>query len=169
MKTQPEKLKEINKVLLALDKYDSSMSNNEIIEREKFSMPEFYNALRKLQLLKRVDSGNNRKVINDTPLTMKEYKSASDPYGKIAKKKKREILAPAKKGTVSKKAVKRAVRKIKDKGLYLPSGIGKVHETLKDPLELPIYEHTGGAEISISGSAEGVARFLKLLNDGILK
>jgi len=164
MKKQDEKLKEINDVLVALAKYDRSISNNYIIEKEKFSMPEFYNAMKKLQLIKRVDYFDNRKVLSTKAITMKEYQSASDPYGKRerenrARKEKRRVLASTKKGTVNKRVVRKAVKKVSS-GIYLEKGIGRVHETLKAPLDLPISE----SEISISGSAEGVATFLKLLN-----
>ena len=168
MKKQDEMLKEINDVLVALAKYDRSVSNNEIIEREKLSMPEFYNAIKKLQLIKRVDYFDNRKVLSTKAITMKEYQSASDPYGKRerenrARKEKRRVLASTKKGTVNKRVVRKAVKKVSS-GIYLEKGIGRVHETLKAPLTLPIYEHHNGAEITISGTAAGVATFLKLLN-----
>ena len=168
MKTQGEKLKEINDVLVAVTTYDSHFTNNEIIEKEKFNLPEFYCAVKKLQFIKRVDSHDNRKVLNTKAVTMKEYQSASDPYGKRdrdnrARKEKRKALTPAKKGTVSKKVAREAVKHVSS-GIYLLEGEGKTHETLKAPLDLPIYSHASGAEISISGSAEGVARFLKLLN-----
>ena len=168
MKTQDEKLKEINDVLVALVKYDRSMSNNDVIEKGKFSMPEFYCAMKKLQFIKRVDPHDNRKVLSTKAITMKEYQSAHDPYKKRdekrrARKEKRKVLASAKKGTVSKSVVRKAVKKVSS-GIYLEKGIGKVHETLKAPLDLPIYEHHNGAEITISGTAAGVATFLKLLN-----
>lgn len=178
MKTQEEKLREINDVLVALIR-DTDKTNNEIIKKEKFSMPEFYCAVKKLQFLKRVDPKYNRRVISNTPVTLEEYQSASDPYGKrdraIARKKKREVLTPAKKGTVSKKKVKRAVESLYVDNLsgvgkmFLPIGEGKAHGVLTAPIDLPIQSNASEPEISISGSAEGVARFLKLLNDGILK
>lgn len=151
-------LADLNKLLKALPKYSIDVSNNDIASDLGVKVAWFYTGIRKLQVLLRVNEHDKRDVIDDTPVIMEEYKKVGDPYHKIKKKKEREkerkVLSPAKKGTVSKKVVREAIRRAKE-----------VAPLLNAPIDI----NTGGSEISISGSAEGVARFLKLLNDGILK
>jgi len=166
MKILPERLKELNKVLAAIGKYGRDISNKEIIEREKFGMSAFYTARKKLQLLGRISKRDNKEVIDPSDVTMDKYKMVGDPYNK---KSQRRAKSLAGKGTVGKKAARKAVKKIKaNPGIYMERGEGKVHETLTNPIELPLYEHKSGAEISISGTADGVIRFIRLLKDGVL-
>ena len=153
MKTQEGKLREINDVLVALIR-NINKTNNEIIKKEKFSMPEFYTGLRKLQLLRRVDPKNNRKVVNSTAITMEEYQSVGDPYGKRNKTGKRKVKTPIG------KAVRETTRN--SKGGKRTKKADKTHDILTTPIDLkPIFP---GEEITISGTAAGLAAFLQLLN-----
>jgi len=173
MKNEEEKVREINDILTAVIVADRTKLNSEIIRKEKFSMPEFYSGLKKLQLLKRIDKKDNRRVINRKEVSTEEYRTVTDPYGKWSQRRKAKT--PAGKGRVDKKVARKAVKSLYVDNItgvgsmFMPPGEGKVHEILKEPIELPINEHKNGAEITISGTAAGVATFLRLLNDGILK
>jgi hypothetical protein len=157
MKALSERLKELNKVLAVIGKYthDRDMTNNEIIKKEKVAMPAFYTARKKLQILGRVSKRDNREVLDPSDVTMEEYKLVGDPYRKNRKQVGKGIEKTTKKAT-------------KQDLFYMPPGEGKVHETLKEPIELPVYEHKSGAEITISGTVEGVIHFIKMLHDGVL-
>lgn len=163
MKNSKEGLRELNKLLKALPKYSSDISNNDVASHLGVEISWLYTGIKKLQALLRINEHDKRDVIDHTPVTMEEYNKVGDPYHKEDKRKKREkARLTGKKGTGEKKTANKTII----------SAYRKRVERVKDVaplLNAPIDINTGGSEISISGSAEGVARFLKLLNDGILK
>lgn len=160
-----ERTDKLNVILDGINKAAPHDPNNKIIRHLGIREAEYYAGVKKLIVLKRLNKKDKRKVISKEPVTPAEYEKACKAVTRANGKKKG-----------SRKPVKKRVKKEKpqpmlDAPVFLPPGEGRTKQsTWSEGKEVTqtAYTHENGAEVSISGTADGIIHFLRLIKDGVL-
>lgn len=145
------RIKMLNKAIkILIKKRGQDVEIKQLAKLCNVSGPTMNAALKTLREMGRIDI--HRNVVNSFEILEKEYAQYGYPYGK----KKRTVKRPAGKGTVPRKVVRKAVKRVK-----------RSNGVLKEAIEVPVMEHPSGATITINLNVEELVRAcLKLIREG---